>query len=150
MKILVATDGSKFSLAAAKKCCQIVSINEDTEIRVICVKETIVPAEPFGMTDEYLALAQKAAGEVAEETVENTRQLMYQTLGDMEIDIETKVLSGGPKEMIVNEAQEWKADLIVLGSQGHGFWGRMFLGSVSDAVVKHASSSVLVLRKDDK
>ena len=37
-------------------------------------------------------------------------------------------------------------DLIVVGSHGRGFWGRL-LGSVSDGVVHHAPCSVLVVRK---
>ncbi len=55
-----------------------------------------------------------------------------------------------PKESIVEEAQKWSADLIVLGSHGYGFWERMLLGSVSNAVVHHAPCSVLIVRNKGK
>ena len=49
--------------------------------------------------------------------------------------------------MIVEEAQNWEADLIIVGSHGHGFWKRSFLGSTSDKVIHNAPCSVLVVRK---
>lgn len=149
MKILVATDGSDFSLAAARKCCDMIALEKDTSVKVFNVIETLTPAEPFGMTGEYYAVVQKAVRGVAAEIVETTRQVMYQTLGDTEADIETKTVMGFPKKTIVEEAEDWEADLIVVGSHGRGFWGRVFLGSVSDAVVRHAPCSVLVVRKDE-
>ncbi len=150
MKIILATDGSEFSYEAAKKCCEMLSIEEDTEIMVLCVVETITPAEPFGMTDEYFAIAQKAAHEVASDIVEDTRQTMYSVINKENFFIDTKTVSGRPKQTIVDEAEEWGADLVVVGSHGRGFWGRVFLGSVSDAVVRHAHCSVMVVRKDSE
>jgi nucleotide-binding universal stress UspA family protein len=46
----------------------------------------------------------------------------------------------------VEEAERWGADLIVLGSHGHGATMRMRLGSVSHRVVLHAPCSVEVIR----
>jgi len=48
--------------------------------------------------------------------------------------------------MIVEAAEEWDADMIVVGSHGHGFWGRLALGSVSDAVIHQAPCSVLIAK----
>lgn len=149
MKILVATDGSDFSLAAAQKCCGMIAFKEDTVVRVFNVIETVTPAEPFGMTGEYYAIVQKAVRGVAAEIVETTRQVMYQEFGEREVDIETKTVMGFPKKTIVEEAEDWEADLVVVGSHGRGFWGRVFLGSVSDAVVRHAPCSVLVVRREE-
>jgi nucleotide-binding universal stress UspA family protein len=56
------------------------------------------------------------------------------------------VLSGSPGATIVDEAERWKADLIVLGSHGFGPLRRCVLGSVSLAVVLHAHCSVQVAR----
>lgn len=149
MKILLATDGSDFSLAAARKCCEVIAFDEDTVVKVFNVIETVTPAEPFGMTGEYYAIVQKAIRGVAEEIVETTRQVMFQTLGSDEANIETKTVMGFPKKTIIEEAEDWKADLIVVGSHGRGFWGRVFLGSVSDAVVRHAPCSVFVARMEE-
>jgi nucleotide-binding universal stress UspA family protein len=48
--------------------------------------------------------------------------------------------------VILDEAEKWKADLIVVGSHGYPAWERLLLGSVSQAVVSHAKCSVEVVR----
>jgi nucleotide-binding universal stress UspA family protein len=60
--------------------------------------------------------------------------------------ISTRLLSGPAGKAIVDKAKKWNADLLVVGSHGYGFWGRM-LGSVSDDIVHHAPCSVLVARQ---
>ena len=56
---------------------------------------------------------------------------------------------GRPAQFIVDAAKEFEADMIIVGSHGRGFWGKLTLGSVSDAVVHHAPCSVLVVRRAD-
>ena len=58
----------------------------------------------------------------------------------------TTVLSGNPKEVILQEAKEWNADLIVVGSHGRRGFKRFLLGSVSEAVAMNAHCSVVVVR----
>lgn len=147
MKILLATDGSEFSNAAVAKCSKLVSNREDAIVKVICVVETITPAEPFGTTDDYYLIAQQAAREEAEKIVEDTQKKMLDQLGEKRATIEAEAITGETREAIVQEAENWGADLIIVGSHGRGFWGRMLIGSVSDAVVRHAPCSVLVVRK---
>jgi nucleotide-binding universal stress UspA family protein len=62
------------------------------------------------------------------------------------VTVTTKIVEGVPKDMIVQEAQNGGADLIVLGSHGYGRVQRMVLGSVAGAVVAKAPCSVLVVR----
>jgi nucleotide-binding universal stress UspA family protein len=62
------------------------------------------------------------------------------------ISVTTKIVEGIPQNSIVEEAEEWGADLIVLGSHGYGRVGRVFLGSVASAVVAKAPCSVQVVR----
>ncbi|MBK6590709.1 MAG: universal stress protein [Acidobacteria bacterium] len=49
--------------------------------------------------------------------------------------------------MVVEAAEEWNADMIVVGFARPRFWSRALLGSISDSVCKHAKCSVLVVRK---
>ena len=51
-----------------------------------------------------------------------------------------------PVDAILDLSEELGADLIVVGSRGHGPIGRLLLGSVSESVVHHATRPVLVLR----
>jgi nucleotide-binding universal stress UspA family protein len=49
--------------------------------------------------------------------------------------------------VILDEAEKWDADLIVLGSHGYSGWQRFLLGSVSHAVATHALCSVEIVRQ---
>jgi nucleotide-binding universal stress UspA family protein len=53
---------------------------------------------------------------------------------------------GDAKTVILDHAKKWHADLIVLGSHGLKGLGRFLMGSVSDAVIRHANCSVFVVR----
>jgi nucleotide-binding universal stress UspA family protein len=68
------------------------------------------------------------------------------TLAPREFPIETDVAVGDPKEEIIRIAEEWEADLIVLGARGLGKIKRLLLGSVSLAVARHARCPVLVVK----
>jgi nucleotide-binding universal stress UspA family protein len=149
MKILIATDGSEYSVAASESFCQLVSTNKETQLRVLSVVEPIAPTAPFGVSDEYYVQARNAMKEAAVSAVDESAGLISKCLEGLDIEVEKRTVTGRPKEAIVKEAEKWNADMIVLGSHGRGFWGRMLLGSVSAAVVKHAHCSVLVVRKNN-
>jgi nucleotide-binding universal stress UspA family protein len=59
--------------------------------------------------------------------------------------VSTFVETGDPKSSILDRAKEWKVDLIVLGSDGRKGLDRFLLGSVSDAVARHARCSVEIV-----
>lgn len=68
------------------------------------------------------------------------------TLREVGISTEGRVLSGDPRETLVQAAQSERADLVVVGSHGRTGIARMMLGSVSSHVVTHAPCSVLVVK----
>lgn len=59
--------------------------------------------------------------------------------------VSIEVVIGDPAEQILGFASAEKADLIVLGSRGHGRLAGLLLGSVAQKVVAHASCPVLVV-----
>jgi nucleotide-binding universal stress UspA family protein len=69
-----------------------------------------------------------------------------QVLASAGLKATTAVLSGNPKEVILDEAKKWNADLIVVGSHGRRRFKRFLLGSVSEAVAMNAHCSVVVVR----
>ena len=61
--------------------------------------------------------------------------------------ITSAVPDGPPKRVILEEAEAFGADLIVLGSHGYGAFERFLLGSVSQSVALHAKCSVEIVRR---
>jgi nucleotide-binding universal stress UspA family protein len=147
MKILIATDGSDFGQAAVNAACEIASgAGEGTELKVITVYEIPGPvaAEPFVSMPLYTQEVIDGLCKMAENTAESARLFVKSKCSASSVT--SQVLMGKPAAMIVDEADEWKPDLIVVGSHGRGFWGRALIGSVSSAVIHHAKCSVLVVR----
>jgi len=58
-----------------------------------------------------------------------------------------EVREGSPKASLIEAIREWEADLVVVGSHGMTHLERMFLGSVSHALVTHAPCSVEIVRR---
>jgi hypothetical protein len=66
--------------------------------------------------------------------------------GTKALTITAKTLEGVPHEVIVREAEDLGADLIVLGSHGYGPIRRAILGSVAAAVAVEAPCAVEIIR----
>lgn len=63
---------------------------------------------------------------------------------DPEVDVRTSVEEGNPSKVLIERSKE--ADLLVVGSRGHGGFAGMLLGSVSQHIVGHADCPVVVVR----
>jgi nucleotide-binding universal stress UspA family protein len=148
MRILLATDGSDSSDRAAR------SIAErpwpaGTEVRVLNVVELTLPTTRALLEPPFVdaALMETLRGEAMKKSqaaVDSARQTL--SAAGLEVSDSISVLLTGPKTLILEEAQAWAADLIVLGSHGRRGVDRFLLGSVSEGVALHASCSVEVIR----
>ena len=149
MKILLVTDGSNFSKMAIDACQKIVVRPETTSFKIISAVEfpTMLPSDPFiGASADYYDRIEQAGHNQAKEFVEESAAQLRSLFSGVALDLTTEVLDGSPERVIVEKAESWNADLIVIGSHGRGFWSRTMIGSVSDSVVHHAPCSVLVVR----
>lgn len=81
--------------------------------------------------------------DAAKQTVEEARAILEQP----GITVEAVVLRGRPATVIVSQARRMHADLVVVGSRGHGTIETMLLGSVSAEVADHSPAPVLVARR---
>lgn len=147
MRILITTDGSDFSRAAVEKCCELVVKPENTAIKIVSVYELTLPLDVFPSPTEFSEKLENSAREQAESFAEQAAVLVRERFPDSTIEVTVQVSLGAPEQIVLEAAKNWSADLIVVGSHGRGFWGRMLLGSVTDALVHHAPCSVLVVRK---
>jgi nucleotide-binding universal stress UspA family protein len=60
-------------------------------------------------------------------------------------DIRIELPYGSPKKEIIDHTRLGDVSLVVMGSQGRGFIGEIFLGSVSHAVARHSEVPVLLV-----
>jgi len=90
--------------------------------------------------EAYIPEAYEGAKEASVALDEQVRAV----LGDGDLAIE-RVVSEGPAAKVLLEAGAG-ADLLVVGSRGHGGFGGLLLGSVSTQVVHHAHCPVVVVR----
>lgn len=147
MKILLAIDGSAYSKNAIE---EVVSRPwpSQSEVKVITAFETpiVVGVEPWGVTPSYFDELEKAVREGAKRVIDTALQKL-KSIEDSTLNISGEAIEGSPKQVIVEMAQHWGADLIIMGSRGLGAWNRLLLGSVSSAVVHHAPCSVEIVRR---
>ena len=145
MKILLAIDGSPCSETAVAEVARR-PWPEDSQLRVISVVEPpgALTAEPYLGVGGYFEEVERLKKQQAEEVLERAARILRSGTGLM--GIATEALTGSPKRTIVEEAEAWGADLIVVGSHGYHTWERMLLGSVSQSVAAHALCSVEIIR----
>jgi|SRR5215472_4265305 len=146
MKVLLAIDGSACSDSAVTEVASR-PWPVGTEFRVLSAYELpMVPTpEAWAISPEYYDAIEDAARAHAQSAVEAGRLKLTDKFGDSCVTT-TAIVPGSAKSVILDHAEAWGADLIVVGSHGYGAWERLLLGSVSQAVVSHAKCSVEVVR----
>ncbi len=130
--ILIATDGSKYSEAAASEAIGIAKRCAGSLIAISVVyadKEIVLPED-----DEEMISAR-----------DNVKKIV--DIAEKEgIKTEGLTVQGNPYEGIVEIAKQKHADLIVVGSHGRTGLERLLMGSVTERVIGHSESAVLVVK----
>ncbi len=149
MKILLATDGTKYSEAAAAMVGKL-RLGDEDSVKVISVVDMAVPlaVDIYGGYLPDTTELEKTARESASKVVEESMADLTAKLQADGVTIEGDVLFGSPDSRIVETAEDMHADMIVIGSHGYKRWERLLLGSVSNSVVQHAHCTVMVVRTD--
>ena len=143
MRILLAIDDSKFSEAAIEVVLE-QGRPHGTEVRVLHVLESppLLVARELGGFEPALETALQFQKQHAEAVVAKAAGL----LRARDLKVTSALEMGDPKSKILDVAEEWHADLIVLGSHGRKGLNRFLMGGVSDAVARHACCSVEIVR----
>jgi nucleotide-binding universal stress UspA family protein len=143
-KIVLAIDGSEFSLAAAQSVADR-PWPDKAEVKAVCVIHVPDPVtESWEGASEAISRIEGEYFEEAEEDLTAASKI----LAGAGLDVTTAVLEGYPKTVILEEADRWEADLVVVGSHGRRGVSRLVMGSVSEAVAMHAHCSVEVIRRN--
>ena len=158
LKILIAYDGSSYADAAIDDLRR-AGLPRETEALIVPVGDVLMmpPPSSYEVVEQALAsrrvtsaIAQaqaqaskalKEAEELAAQGSERVRSLFP------EWTVRAEALAGTPAQELIRKADEWEADLIVVGSQGRSALGRLILGSVSKTVATDARCSVRVARR---
>lgn len=145
LKILLATDGSECSKAAALSIARR-PWAEGTQFRILSVVEPSAPLfRPPYFSHEAMEEMRGNDMERAQKAVACAEQILGGA--GLEASYTVAVPAATPKELILSEAAEWGAELIVVGSHGRRGVNRLLLGSVSEAVALHAQCSVEIIRQ---
>ena len=88
-----------------------------------------------------------ASNNVTQDFPDETTQLneLANTLRQQGIETHAILATGIPPQVIMDEANNIKADLIITGSHGHGGLAKMILGDVTQAILKYATVPVLII-----
>ena len=144
MKILVATDGSECSVTALDSVASR-PWPKGSEVKVLSVPAAFMPVNVFPYFDpkEFDTLNTSAI-EDAKRAVDAGARVLSKL--DIQVSTGTPSPQDSPARVIVKQAQEWGAQMIVLGSHGRRGFDRLMMGSVSEHVAFHAHCSVEVIR----
>jgi nucleotide-binding universal stress UspA family protein len=147
MRILLAVDGSPFSEDAISEVARR-PWPPASEVKVVTAFQVPLIATPdvWSISQEYLPALEQLAREQSQSIVDAAVARLTSLL-DKAISVEGEVLIGVAREAILERAESWHADLIVMGSHGYGAWRGFLLGSVSQAVIANARCSVEIVHR---
>jgi len=121
--ILVATDGSKYSEAAAREA--------------ICIAKQCKSA--------LIAISVASSASEVASAEENVKKITDAAINEG-VKAWGLTTTGKPYEVIVEMARQKRADLIVVGSHGRTGIERLLMGSVTERVIGHSETAVLVVK----
>ncbi|MDR6301726.1 universal stress protein [Mesonia maritima] len=151
MKIILAIDGSDFSKVAIHELIKMTPSSK-SEIHIINVyevpKTTGLGLHTMGgrignYIEEIRSNAKKLGNKIVSEAFDKIKT------ENKALTITTSVVNGLPKKEILEKAESFDTDLIVVGSQGQGAFSRLLLGSVSQYLATHAKCSVMIVKDKD-
>ncbi|MCB1024443.1 MAG: universal stress protein [Acidobacteria bacterium] len=149
MRVLLAFDGSECSKLAVEEVSSS-PWRKGTELKILAVAASKIPewiiVPNFTLPAAHEAQIREHHREF-EKLLPKVKESILATEHGSDLIIETEVIEGDPKNVIIDAAEQWEADLIILGSHGYGNIKRFFLGSVAQAVAAHAPCSVKIVRK---
>jgi nucleotide-binding universal stress UspA family protein len=143
MRILLAVDDSTFSEAATK---DVIDHTKPGDVEV-CVLHTFQPMLLLStVASESVVENLKATEERRRADAKALLARTAQVLEKAGFKVKTSLVDADPRRAILDQAEKWKADLIVVGSHGREGLDRLLIGSVAEHVARHAGCSVKIVR----
>jgi nucleotide-binding universal stress UspA family protein len=157
-KVMIAYDGSTYADAALDDLRR-AGLPRDAEALIVTVSDGLVgtsspvaevagTALPSRRVISAIAVAKEQATRLLAEARGFAAQARRRVRSHFPgWEVRTEVLEGSPSWELLRKAEEWRPDLVVVGSQGRSALGRFLLGSVSKKLATESHSSVRVVRR---
>lgn len=133
--ILVATDGSAYSEVAAMRAIEIAR-KYKSKVKVLSVVDVTV---------EFMIRAQEVYNNLVEKAKDITNNIKAKAFS-LGVGAEPIVRDGEVYKVILDVANEYKIDMIVMGSLGRSGIKRLLMGSTTERVLGHANCPVLIIK----
>ncbi|TDO91320.1 nucleotide-binding universal stress UspA family protein [Halanaerobium saccharolyticum] len=151
-KILVAVDGSQSAQNAAQKAAELAEdLNAEVTLIHVYTESAEIPVNQFNEVASYLsAETLENIMDQQEDTIKEKRQRILdddaEFFEEKGISPDKVLLHGDPADTVCDYAEENDFELIIVADKGHGKVERFLLGSISDKIVRHAKTSVMVVK----
>ena len=139
-KIIVAVDLSDLASAAVESAAKMATAFK-SKVRILHVE---VPV-PTYIGNEIVQPVLPIDDEEENNRISKDLASMAEYLQKKGIEAEFELVKGPVVESIIEKAESYNADLIILGAHNHGFLYRAFIGSVCTGVVKHSPCAVMII-----
>lgn len=143
MHVVIATDGSKQSLAAARHLMSFADPQKITDVSVVGV---VSPYASVPFADEISPDAATRGDRPFREAAESALATIAAEFADWGPRVHERLHSGSPANEIVKAAKELHAGLVVVASGSRGLSDTVLLGSTAQRVQHSAPCPVLVVR----
>ncbi|HEY7783648.1 MAG TPA: universal stress protein [Pyrinomonadaceae bacterium] len=157
MRVLIGYDGSE-SANAALDDLQKAGLPREVEALIVSVGEVVMPPTLVGsavvtapVTPQSVKIALEHAEALTAQSLKEAKELAEGAGARVrsyfpDWNVRTVGLNGWPSTELIQQADDYNVDLVVVGSQGRSAVGRFILGSVSKRVVTDSLHSVRVVR----
>jgi len=147
--VLLTTDGSDLATAAMAKGVELLG-REHRFLALAVVPPAFAPSASVGPMDTHPMVVDPVLEETLEQEdrAESSDELAA-LVEVLEVSAEPLVETGEPGPVICEVAARVGADVVIVGSHGHGWLQRVLIGSVSQHVLQNAPCPVLVMRLED-
>jgi len=143
MKILIAIEDESFGNTIVDFVIAHEWPEQSEAVLLHAIEPIYVPAMGCYPTD-YVADYNEECSRSAKSLLLTLGTKLAKALPTMKVSEE--LMSGNPRDCILDKAKDWDADLIVVGSHGRSGIGKFVLGSVSTSILSSAKCTVMLVR----
>lgn len=144
MKIMVATDGSEYSLKTIDFAVKTAaSLNAEVTVLYAIGDVNSKLKGVYRISPDILEMLKENLEKEADEVLEKAADKFRKS----SLEVKTMKGTGHPADVICNLAEEGKFDLVIIGRSGLGGVKSFFLGSVSNRVAQSIKTNLLIVKQ---